>query len=298
MVTFERLQNPLSALRCRAFTFPSYRPLLADCVGNSSTVAVAAYAEREPIGLALAKVQPENTTEILSLFVKPNYRNQGVGTALLDALHKELALQGCRQLDIVYMTSASSPALENILQKSGWSTPEPRRLICNFNCQSLLHLPWVQKPHRLPKGFNVFYWKDLKQQQRHSLTTPEANTWIPEDLHPFRYEEDFDPASSLGIGHQGKVVGWMLNHRISEDTVRFSSSYTSPSLQRRGRIIRLYAESIKQVSLQPEITSILWTVPFVYPTMVNFCRRFSAHSTFCEESRGVSKVLANIPAFV
>ncbi|NET33068.1 MAG: GNAT family N-acetyltransferase [Cyanothece sp. SIO1E1] len=295
MHTLNRLTDPFSALQYGQFTFPAYRSRLATCQSNGSTVAISACIDREPVGLTLAELQADSTAEILSIFVKSSYRNQGIGSALLNRLQTELQLQGCHQLELVYTTGPSTPILERILQKFDWSTPEPRRLICKFDSRRLLQLPGVQKPHRLPKGFSLFSWTDLTEQERRSLSSAEVTAWAPEDLHPFRYEHNFDPATSLGLRHQGAIIGWMINHRLGADTIRFSSSYVRPDLQRRGRIFPLYAEAIKRVALQPEISTILWTVPYIYPTMASICKRHIDYAKSIAESRGSSKVLTAAP---
>ncbi len=89
-------------------------------------------AAKQPVGLALAKICPDGqSAEVLSIFVQPNCRQQGVGAALLQRLVAELSLRGAKSVHLVYTTGQSTtPALERLLQKGNWTSPQPRMLVC------------------------------------------------------------------------------------------------------------------------------------------------------------------------
>ncbi|MEH2157314.1 TIGR03032 family protein [Nostoc sp.] len=75
----------------QAFTFPSLQrrwqtqPQLGELLGISAAVA------GEMVGLAIAELLPDQTAELLSLYVLPNCRRQGIGTRLVKHLERSLA---------------------------------------------------------------------------------------------------------------------------------------------------------------------------------------------------------------
>ena len=48
--------------------------------------------------------------------------------------------------------------------------------------------------------------------------------------------------SSLGLRYRGEVVGWVINHRMDERTVRFTCSFMRRDLARRAAILALYPD--------------------------------------------------------
>ena len=85
-----------------AMTFPSYRQAVAlvatphtDSEG-SRMIACTAAEDGRPAGLGLAQLpkDPAQPAEILSLFVRADLRNQGVGTGLIEALEGAARAEG------------------------------------------------------------------------------------------------------------------------------------------------------------------------------------------------------------
>jgi uncharacterized protein (TIGR03032 family) len=115
-----------------AFTFPSLQqrwqtqPQLGELVGISASVA------GEMVAFAIAQMLPEQTAELISLFVAPAYRQQGIATKLMQYLEKALVSEGCHDLRVVYqptaLTAMAAPAegitLEPLLSKLGWQSPQ------------------------------------------------------------------------------------------------------------------------------------------------------------------------------
>ncbi|MCF4970142.1 TIGR03032 family protein [Nostoc sp. CMAA1605] len=107
-----------------AFTFPSLQqrwqtqPLRGELVGISASVA------GEMVAFAIAEMLPEQTAELISLFVAPGYRQQGIATKLLQYLEKALVKEGCHQISVVYQpTGLTEIALEPLLAKLAWQMP-------------------------------------------------------------------------------------------------------------------------------------------------------------------------------
>jgi hypothetical protein len=62
---------------------------------------------------------------------------------------------------------------------------------------------------------------------------------VPFNLSPFRLSHQFEPLNSLGIRKGGKVVGWLINHRIDSFTIQYSSIFVKAELQSQGLVLPL-----------------------------------------------------------
>ena len=288
------LDNPLVASFYEALTFPVFRSKLYATANEGAIVAVGANSHQKPIGLAMAEIFPDGRSSILSIFVDASYRNQGIGTALLENLLNQLKQRNCQSAQIVYVTGKPTIiALEKILAKNEWTTPKPRMLVCNCDRTQMLKVPWLQKEYPLPPEFEIFPWTEITEQQRVLLQNQQKNDkWIPEILNPFVHEYNLETLNSIGLRHNNEVVGWVINHRLCANTIRYTSSYMRPDLQKLGRILALYAESIKRQIANPEITKAVWTIPFVFPSMIAFAKkRMAEYLISMEESRESFKTM-------
>ncbi|MFN8637814.1 MAG: GNAT family N-acetyltransferase [Chloroflexota bacterium] len=99
--------------RYKAVTGPLDQSPPARLPDSLSLVAVGATRFGRPIGLALAELSPDGAGgregAVRWLFVRPGYRQIGVGTALLAALEQALTERGCRQVRLSWPSDAADP---------------------------------------------------------------------------------------------------------------------------------------------------------------------------------------------
>lgn len=275
-------------------TFPLYRNLLYELDNNKSMIAIAASEQEQPLGLAIAEVHPQKrSAQIYSIYVEPSHRSHGIGTDLLTQLEAEIGFRAGRTIEMVYtIDKPTTPALERLLEKCRWASPQPRMLLCNGNVEKVMEASWMKKYSHLPEGYSIFPWTEITEPERNAIKKlQEEQPWIPEDLVPFDHEKGLEPLNSLGLRYQGQVVGWVINHRTYPDTIRYTCSFVRKDLQKMGRIISLYAEAAK---LQKEagIPRGMWTVPMKHEAMVNFVRqRWLPHLDSVVQTKGSQKVI-------
>jgi GNAT superfamily N-acetyltransferase len=295
MYRFNCLDNAFAAIAYQPFTFPLYRSRLQGLKLAPSTVAIAATdAANQPIGLALAEIRPDGrSAEVLSIFVQPTHRQQGVGTALLARLAAELSLRGCDHAYLVYTTGQpTTPALERLLQKNNWTSPQPRMLVCRSTTKFIANAPWMQRK-MLPAAYQIFPWQDITTAECLAIQqTQAASPWIPKDLYPLQPEPNLELLNSLGLRYQGQVVGWMITHRLAPDTIRYSYGFIRQDLQKMGRLISLIANAV-QLQIDAEtIPNGIWVVSCDRAPMIQFVRKHMApYLTAIEETRGCFKSL-------
>jgi len=306
--------NAVEAERCRPLTFPAYRHLLDLRPGVRhpdrgdrraiQPLGFAAVEGGKPQGLVLGCVpfgSPDpslelaNDPELLSVYVAPAARRQGIAGALLQRLEEAVAAAGFRRLSTVYMTGPSEiESLERILQRRQWSPPQPRMLILKGTLQEIVAAPWYGKYQRRDH-FEFFPWSELSAEDLERLRTSHQETgWIAKDLVPWHYDTaTLEPGSSIGIRLAGEVVGWVINHRLGDDTVRFTCSFIRRDLARRARILPAYSESIRRAH-EADLRRLMFSVPMHHPAMVGFALRWCAPwLSFQGETRGSAKELAS-----
>ncbi len=107
-----------------AFTFPSLQQRWQTQPQRGELVGISASVAGEMVAFAIAEMLLEQTAELISLFVAPEYRQQGIATKLLQYLEKALVAEGCRQISVVYQpTALTEIALEPLLAKLTWQMP-------------------------------------------------------------------------------------------------------------------------------------------------------------------------------
>jgi GNAT superfamily N-acetyltransferase len=291
-------------------TFPAYRHLLAlqptmrmrlPWESEQRLVQPAALVartwSRQAVGLALAELavrDGDGPPELLSVFVAPERRREGIGAALVAAMEEMLRSRGAISVETVYMTGKPAiGAVERIFETRGWEPPSLRSVTVRFTMAEALSAPWYGRT-RLPESAEIFSWKDLTDDERRQLReSNERAPWIPNGLQPWRHDHaGFDPISSVGLRYRGEVVGWVINHPIDSRMMRFTCSFMRKDLARRARILPLYSESIRRLS-ETSCECCTFITPPTYPEMLEFLRRHcSPYASFTAETRGTRKSLA------
>jgi GNAT superfamily N-acetyltransferase len=235
-------------------TFPSYREALFDGV---ETIAVLASAGANPAGLALARTDGT----VLSVAVKPAYRRQAIGRALLDRLEGELAARGCRFATCTYMTGLpSTEAIEILLRRQGWEGPVPRMLVCRGSVSAVKTAAWMKNPPPL-NGAMIVPWIDIPPRER-------------DDFEPDA-PDHFEPANSVGLRLDGSLAGCVLTHRIAKNLLRYTKLSLLHGLEKSGLGLALLAASIHHHPANtPGADEIgIWDVRMDNRLMLNFVRR-------------------------
>jgi GNAT superfamily N-acetyltransferase len=287
VVTVDGFRAPLYA----GLTFPYYQRLLLSALDRPRVIAHGLSRGGEPVGLGLVELMPGYGASVRSLYVAPDVRGRGWATALLARLEDDTRARGYGELRAVYMAGEPSvPVVERLLAKRAWDPPALRMYVLRSNLDSIDRARWMHR-HRLGPDLEIFPWRDLTAADRAALLARQAERPVSPEVFPFNFSPEIEPHTSLGVRHRGEVVGWVVNHRYDERTVRFTASYMRDELQKLGGLIAVYAESINRCRANG-ITDAIWTVPVEFPRMVAFARRaLLPYATSIGETRGSRKRL-------
>lgn len=219
-------------------------------VPSYTTIVLGAHLDGKPIGILAASYNHVlKFADILHLYVEEGHRSQHVGRNLLALLEKEVKTG--TTLTLLYPENQSETIpIEKMLAANKWQGSRPYVIRCFFDPYTF-GAPWAKKLCRYPKGIEEFFWKDLKPEERADLVYRGDQKQFTRTLSPFREESLIEPLNSLGLRLNGRVVGWMITHRIDPETIRYSAFYIEHSLRKSGAAIPLLASAIRRHMASP-----------------------------------------------
>jgi GNAT superfamily N-acetyltransferase len=253
-----------------AFTFPSLRPLIDD-EREVRPVMFGARAGEDPVGLSFGLAAPNRQFELLSLYVSPLWRGQGVASRLLRALEEHYEAEGC-VLGAHFFTLAEhehGPA--RFLMSNGWSSPTIRQVICQTTTELILASP-LRAFARLPRGYRIVGWAEVTPAQRAAIRERSEREpgWYPAQLDPFLQEQDCLLETSIALLNDNTVVGWLFSHALDEQTLRMTCSFVAKELERLTRVLHLWWEAGVRQDARTAMRRTIWTVPVQYGAHVQF----------------------------
>lgn len=273
-----------TAVKYEGLTYPYYRRFLQELTPEKFVVAIGVELDAEPIGLILATYwnslenPPRTYAKILSLFVVPSHRYQGLGKTLLSRMETELIQLGCKEISLNYLENSNSPALEKILTEQNWSKPKATAVICYATREKLEQatqphlIEYLEKlERRLPPGYTIFPWRDLTSNERQAIENEMKTNSLVQRFNPFIGENKIEPLNSLGMRYQDEVIGWMITHRTAPDTICYTRLFVNPDFQPLSRSILMLVKSIIiPVYEAPEATKATWRTEINNKPMINF----------------------------
>jgi hypothetical protein len=203
-------------------------------------------------------------------------------------------------MQAVFMAGgASTAAVQKILCRQGWSEPRPRLLICRSIIHKMIQAPWIKRAV-VPTRYEFFPWQELRSTERQWLENHCGQAgWYPDVLSPFLDEDRMESANSVGLRYQGTVSGWMITHRVSANTIRYTTLFVRRELQQLGRGIALVAESLRRhyAWRRAEAPYGIWNFELSNRSMGRFFERhLMPYSTSSDVTLGSHKILGTAPA--
>jgi GNAT superfamily N-acetyltransferase len=220
------LTERATAIPFAGMTYPHYLPHLLGVTPDGPVIAVGADISG-PCGLVLARVS-DGEGEVLSVLVRAEHRNKGIGTALVEAIEDRLRERGAAIVHGTYPTGKeSTPAVERVLAKRGWDSPQPRMALFSIGPDvppPIRTAPWF-RPISLPEGFTLVNWTELSAAAKDTVARRVESGEVPLFVNPLVEEGKLDPRFSLGLLLHGEIVGWVIVHRTAEKVIRITGLY-------------------------------------------------------------------------
>jgi GNAT superfamily N-acetyltransferase len=264
--------NECTSNRLRELTFPSLRYLL-DYIGQeSSLLAFASFYGESPVGLLIGQHdQNSRTGDILSFYIKPSHRRQRLGTSLVRGFETEVKRRGGTMLSINFTSEGlTSTPLQGFLQANYWDTPTCREFACKGTVDQGFKMPWVKRVRKQDGEFRISSWCKASAAELSRIKSMKGS--IPPDLYPFSHHQCPEPITSILLTRKEDIAGWLVTHRISPDTIRYTHNYVLPELENRGLALAMMATAIR-AQHETGIRNIIWTTPAHHARMVEFTQR-------------------------
>lgn len=210
---------------------------------------------------------------IMSLRVKPDHANNKLGFRLLIALEENLKKEGFERLELQFRSHWKSLfILEKLLQKTKWKQPEFHMRIC----QSLVEqaFPVFHKGHQLPYDYTFTKWKLVSDQEKEDIKKQQDQIkWYPEEVSPFILTDIIETEVSLALRFKGQIVGWLIIHQISNETLEYTSLFIDETHRSFKMGHLLMGEGILSQSKQKKFPKFLFTVKATNQLMLKFIER-------------------------
>jgi GNAT superfamily N-acetyltransferase len=192
-----------------------------------------------PVGLALIQLSPkDHTAKLMSVVVPEAHRGQGYAQHLLKSVEATLKGGGYREIEAWYEADRPYTGLvEHVLHKAGWGPGLPNMLL-GRGSKKMDAAPFMRTEPA--EGDELFLWSELRADEEAELRSA---AWYPSDLGPFP-GDTIETLNSLGLRADGKVVGWMINHRLDRETIRYTRLFVHPQHRIKARGVVLFAKSI------------------------------------------------------
>jgi GNAT superfamily N-acetyltransferase len=275
-------------------TFAGLRSSLQGDPADFTWLTVGATYHTIPVALAVARYHAQrHYAEIISLAVALPARNRGIGTALLLDIEKRLTGLGVSAFRLTYLAGhATTPALERVLQKCDWPLPIVDMYLYRMG-KTAQHLTWLDWPFKPPPDLVLFDWVSLtpaeKEQIRHDPSLKYARS-----VSPFLDEAQIEPLNSLGLRYRGQIAGWIITHRLSPTTLRYSSVFVREDLRDLGGMgvgVYLMGESIKRHLPHDEIPNAFFFVEAHNTPMLRMIQKYAVpYATAVIERRATLKI--------
>lgn len=223
-----------------ALTYPSLAPGTAAWRRlNGELLGISASQNGTLVGLALAECTPEGNAQLVSLFVSPPQRRQGIGTRLIAYLSSFLRQQGQASISVSYQAPHHQPGpLDRLLPRLGWSMPQQTFLLLEGQAAQLASIPWPER-FPFPAGYQLKPW-------RADYAATATQFHAGDDLTAAMQSSQLDAQASLVLLHDNTPVGWVLVDRTSANATRISSLFVAKGHRARGQALTLLTSAFRQ----------------------------------------------------
>ena len=214
---------------------------------KAPVIGVGAVQGGHPLGVAFATVHTKiQTAHIHLIALQEVADSQKIASHLLKALEKILEAQKVAVATFTYTKEdALAPILEKSFVDNRWQGPRLLMIECLFK-RADFDPPWWYKKMNLEEGFEEFLFKNLTSHEQKDILRRTEQMSIPSHVLPLGREKHLiEYQNSLGLRYKGKVVGWMITHRIAPDVIRYSALYLEDEFAYSGYWLKLLVDALK-----------------------------------------------------
>ncbi|KJS66884.1 MAG: hypothetical protein JL50_09885 [Peptococcaceae bacterium BICA1-7] len=188
----------------------------------------------DPVGLALCHNYYENNWNVIIVYVVPKFRNMGIGTALMTNVEAMVSQRDGRKMLFSYQSDNTTRLpVEKVLARRGFPEPLPEVNFYRTEIEKLCDLGWIKKyvlAEALEKStvfyreYEIFRWAELNDRDRDMLLASRGSIYS-RDVSPLEMAEKIDGQLSLGVRHNGDLIGWLVTMKSGDDNLYIKASF-------------------------------------------------------------------------
>ncbi|AFM04509.1 TIGR03032 family protein [Bernardetia litoralis DSM 6794] len=246
---------------------------------NEPLIVIVAKNTQHYVGALFIELHPNKVGKILSWFVLPPFRGLGIGKELFTRAEKLLRRNKFNSVHLEYRSDWKSiSTFEGILERNKWEKPKPKLYLCKSSIDIISKAPWMKKLS-LPQDIELYLWKYTTQEEKNKiLQRKQSNNWYPDHLSPFQHENNMDLTTSVGLKFNGEIIGWMITHRLRDDTVEFTAAFVDQNaagggLRKQSLFLPVLASSLQYLRADGAKYGI-WQMQIDNPSIQKFTEKF------------------------
>jgi GNAT superfamily N-acetyltransferase len=261
------------------YTFPNLRDKMKTMRIVDPLLAIQVKSEDIIAGLAIAEFdRSKNYSEILSLYVKKEYRRKGLGSKLVYYINRALGKAGFNEARIYFRSNWDSRGfIDKLVEKDNWTTPVTLMHIFKSNLEYKDKVIWTQDMH-LHEDLKIELWSELNNEYKAALKHRIENDHsVPEYLSPFINTDKIENLNSVGLLKKDEIIGWNIIYRINKDTLEYNNLYIIQEYRTNIKLpIALISRSV-HLQIKNNITNFVWLINSNDLKMLNFIYRKIGH---------------------
>lgn len=184
--------------------------------------------------------------EVLSIYIRPESRGQGMGAALLHATEMEYRESHHSQINVTFTEPMGGlNLLSSFFAAMKWNALTPQKRIYAGTVNQMKRMPWFEA---VPVGgLELIAWDDITPKMfAEARESNNACKWIPDELCPWLYQEDVHSVSSVGILEGEELVGWIQNHVLPSGVLRFTNAFIRAEFANRALLFPALSLSVRR----------------------------------------------------
>ena len=257
-------------------TFPPFeRKVTSSNISEPLLCVQAINKHHEIVGVTLAEADISKPfSEVISLYVRPDYQNQGIGSKLLEMIRKACMVKNEKEVRLFYRSNWNTrEKLEHMLQNLGWSDPEIIMEIYKSHIRAFAKVKWPVLTE-LPDDYSITFWVDMTEEDQQFITKQMQQEKTDPYLSPLANTRNIEKSNSLLLRHQGNPAGWLISYRNSKDSVEYNNLHIFKAHRKNPRIPMLMLHKAITIQLEKNIPEAIWVIGKHHKQMIGYIQRY------------------------
>ena len=258
------------------FTFPPFERKVASTQIKEPLLCILALNDnKEIVGVSLADSDTAKPfSEIISLYVRPDYQNQGIGSKLLEMMGKACLAKEHNEVRMFYRSNWNTrKKVEHILDKLGWAKPEIIMEIFKSHIREFAKVKWPVLTS-LPDGYSITLWVDLTEEDQQVIASHMQQEKTDPYLSPLSNTRNIEKSNSLILRYKGNPVGWLVSYRNGMDSLEYNNLHIFKAHRKNPRMPMLLLHRAISIQLEKNIPESIWVIGKHHKQMISYIHRF------------------------